>query len=58
MYVESLKISGFTSFKEVVWKPERLNVLFGPNGSGKSNLLRALGADSRFGRRQFARFRA
>jgi AAA15 family ATPase/GTPase len=41
-----------------VWKPERLNVLFGPNGSGKSNLLRALGADSRFGRRQFARFRA
>jgi len=42
MYVESLKISGFTSFKDVVWKPERLNVLIGPNGSGKSNLLRAL----------------
>jgi predicted ATPase len=42
MYVESLKISGFTSFRDVVWKPERLNVLIGPNGSGKSNLLRAL----------------
>jgi predicted ATPase len=42
MYVESLKISGFTSFKDVVWRPERLNVLIGPNGSGKSNLLRAL----------------
>ena len=41
MYVESLKISGFMSFKDVVWKPERLNVLIGPNGSGKSNLLRA-----------------
>jgi predicted ATPase len=42
MYVQSVKISGFTSFKDVVWKPERLNVLIGPNGSGKSNLLRAL----------------
>jgi len=42
MYVESLKISGFTSFRDVVWKPEHLNVLIGPNGSGKSNLLRAL----------------
>jgi predicted ATPase len=42
MYVESLRISGFTSFKDVTWKPERLNVLIGPNGSGKSNLLRAL----------------
>ena len=30
------------SFKDVVWNPERLNVLIGPNGSGKSNLLRAL----------------
>jgi len=42
MYVESLRISGFMSFKDVTWKPERLNVLIGPNGSGKSNLLRAL----------------
>jgi predicted ATPase len=42
MYVESLRISGFTSFKDVTWKPEGLNVLIGPNGSGKSNLLRAL----------------
>jgi|HubBroStandDraft_1064217.scaffolds.fasta_scaffold50649_1 predicted ATPase len=42
MYVQSLKISGFTSFKDVTWKPERLNVLIGPNRSGKSNLLRAL----------------
>ena len=42
MYVQSLKVSGFMSFKDVVWNPERLNVLIGPNGSGKSNLLRAL----------------
>jgi predicted ATPase len=42
MYVESLEISGFTSFKNVAWQPERLNVLIGPNGSGKSNLLLAL----------------
>jgi len=42
MHVESLGISGFTSFKEVTWKPDRLNVLIGPNGSGKSNLLQAL----------------
>ena len=42
MYVQSLRISGFTSFKDVTWKPERLNVLIGSNGSGKSNLLRAL----------------
>ena len=42
MYVQSLKVSGFMSFKDVVWNPEPLNVLIGPNGSGKSNLLRAL----------------
>jgi predicted ATPase len=42
MYVRSLRVSGFTSFKDVVWEPDRLNVLIGPNGSGKSNLLRAL----------------
>ena len=42
MFLQSLKISGFMSFKDVTWKPERLNVLIGPNGSGKSNLLRAL----------------
>jgi energy-coupling factor transporter ATP-binding protein EcfA2 len=42
MYVQSLKLSGFMSFKDVTWKPECLNVLIGPNGSGKSNLLRAL----------------
>ena len=42
MYVQSLKIAGFMSFKDVTWNPERLNVLIGPNGSGKSNLLRAL----------------
>jgi len=41
MFLQSLKISGFMSFKDVTWKPERLNVLIGPNGSGKSNLLRA-----------------
>jgi predicted ATPase len=42
MCVQSLKVAGFMSFKDVTWKPERLNVLIGPNGSGKSNLLRAL----------------
>src|ERR1022692_331080 len=42
MYVESLEISGFASFKQIRWCPERLNVLIGLNGSGKSNLLRAL----------------
>jgi predicted ATP-dependent endonuclease of OLD family len=42
MYVQSLRISGFTSFNDVTWKPERLNVLIGPNGSGKSNLLARL----------------
>jgi predicted ATPase len=42
MYVRSLWISGFSSFKQLQWKPERLNVLIGPNGTGKSNLLRAL----------------
>jgi len=42
MYVQSLKISGFASFREVIWAPQRLNVLIGPNGSGKSNLLRVL----------------
>jgi predicted ATPase len=42
MYLQSLGISGFTSFQGILWKPERLNMLIGPNGSGKSNLLRAL----------------
>ncbi|MGA3043581.1 MAG: AAA family ATPase [Bryobacteraceae bacterium] len=41
MYLQVLKVNGFTSFKEVAWAPQRLNVLIGPNGSGKSNLLRA-----------------
>jgi len=42
MYVQSLEISGFASFEQVRWCPERLNALIGLNGSGKSNLLRAL----------------
>jgi len=42
MHVQSLNISGFTSFSAATWQPEHLNVLIGPNGSGKSNLLRAL----------------
>jgi predicted ATPase len=42
MFVQSLRVSGFMSFKDVTWKPGCLNVLIGPNGSGKSNLLRAL----------------
>ncbi len=42
MSIESLRIQGFRSLRDVTWKPGKLNVLIGPNGSGKSNLLRAL----------------
>jgi predicted ATPase len=42
MSIESLRIQGFRSLRDVTWKPGKLNVLIGPNGSGKSNLLRAI----------------
>lgn len=42
MSIESLRIQGFRSLRDVTWTPGRLNVLIGANGSGKSNLLRAL----------------
>ncbi len=40
--VQKIEIKGFRSLKNVVWEPDRLNVVIGANGSGKSNLLRAL----------------
>jgi predicted ATPase len=42
MSIESLRIQGFRSLRDVTWKPGRLNVLIGPNGSGKSNLVEGL----------------
>jgi predicted ATPase len=40
--IQTLKVRGFRSLRDVSWAPGRLNVIIGPNGSGKSNLLRAL----------------
>jgi len=37
-----LKVEGYRSLKEVLWRPGDLNLVIGPNGSGKSNLLRLL----------------
>lgn len=42
MAIQRLEVTGYRSFKKIVWEPGRLNVLVGPNGSGKSNLLRLL----------------
>lgn len=42
MAVHQLDVHGYRSFREIRWKPGRLNLLVGPNGSGKSNLLRLL----------------
>ena len=42
MAIKQLEISGYRSFKQVVWKPGSLNLVVGPNGSGKSNLLQLL----------------
>ncbi len=42
MKLLELKIEGFRSLRNVVWKPGDLNVLIGPNAGGKSNLLKAL----------------
>ncbi len=43
MYISSLEIEGFRSFKKAIWEPSRLSVIIGANGTGKSNLLRFLG---------------
>lgn len=40
--IQSIRIRGFRSLRDVTWAPGRLNVIIGPNGVGKSNLLRAL----------------
>lgn len=42
LFIKKLEISGYRSFKQVVWEPGSLNLVVGPNGSGKSNLLRFL----------------
>ena len=42
MKILELQIQGYRSLKDVLWKPDSLNVVIGPNGSGKSNLLRVL----------------
>jgi predicted ATPase len=42
MAIQQLTVHGYRSFRDIRWKPGRLNLLVGPNGSGKSNLLRLL----------------
>jgi predicted ATPase len=42
MGIQELKIRGYRSFRDAIWRPGRLNLLVGPNGGGKSNLLRLL----------------
>jgi predicted ATPase len=42
MGIQRLEVSGYRSFRDVVWQPGALNLIVGPNGSGKSNLLRLL----------------
>jgi predicted ATPase len=42
MRIQELQIEGYRSLKNVVWKPDALNVLIGPNGGGKTNLIKAL----------------
>jgi len=56
MKILELEIQGYRSLKDVLWKPDSLNVVIGPNGSGKSNLLRVLqllnaAADKRLAKR-------
>jgi len=38
--LERIVVQGYTSFRELDLKLERINVLIGANGSGKSNLIR------------------
>ena len=42
MKILELEVKGFSSLRDVLWKPGALNVVIGPNASGKSNLLRLL----------------
>ncbi len=42
MKITELKVRGYRSLRDVVWRPGDLNVLIGPNGDGKSNLLGVL----------------
>jgi predicted ATPase len=42
MKIQELRVSGFRSLKDIVWRPGDINVVIGPNGTGKSNLLRIL----------------
>jgi predicted ATPase len=40
--IQSLRIAGYRSIREINLKPGRLTVLVGPNGCGKSNIYRGL----------------
>ena len=42
MAIQELDVHGYRSFRQVVWKPGKLNLLVGANGAGKSNLLHLL----------------
>ena len=42
MGIQELRVFGFRSLKDALWRPGPLNILVGPNGSGKSNLLSCL----------------
>lgn len=42
MRIQEIRVEGYRSLKNVVWKPDALNVLIGPNGGGKTNLIKAL----------------
>ncbi len=42
MKLRELKVEGFRSLRNVVWKPGDLNIVVGPNAGGKSNLLKVL----------------
>jgi len=43
MRVDWLSLTGFRSYKQVDWRPDRgVNLLVGPNGAGKTNVLEAV----------------
>ena len=40
--IQTIRVQGYRSLKDIEWNPGKLNVVIGTNGSVKSNLLRAL----------------
>lgn len=40
--IESIRVRGLTSLRDMLLEPGDVSVLIGPNGAGKSNVLRAL----------------